>query len=71
MFWFWAHGHGVASLNWADFYLALDSLRFNRKDNMMVRVNTPLRPGETADDAQRRLFSFAARFNPLLDNFAR
>ena len=71
MFWFWAHGQRVASLNWAEFYLALDSLRFNRKDNMMVRVNTPLRPGETADDAQRRLFSFATRLNPLLDNFAR
>jgi EpsI family protein len=71
LFWFWAHGHGVASLNRADFYLALDSLRFNREDNMLVRVNTPVRPGETADDAQRRLFSFATRLKPLLDNFAR
>jgi EpsI family protein len=71
LFWFWAHGRGVASLNWADFYLTLDSLRLNRNDSMLVRVNTPLQPGETEAAAQQRLLSFATQMNPLLDNLSR
>jgi EpsI family protein len=71
LFWFWAHGRGVASLDRADFYLTLDSLRLNRNDSMLVRVNTPLRPGETADAAQQRLLSFAGQWNLLLGNFSR
>lgn len=71
LFWFWAHGRGVANLNQADFYLTLDSLRLNRNDSMLVRVNTPLRPGETADAAQQRLLAFAGQWNLLLDNFSR
>ena len=67
LFWFWAHGRGLASQNWADFYLTLDSLRLNRKDNLLVRINTPLRPGETAASAQQRLLAFAAQLNPQLD----
>ncbi|MGE5207476.1 MAG: exosortase C-terminal domain/associated protein EpsI [Chlamydiota bacterium] len=67
LFWFWAHGRGLASQNWADFYLTLDSLRLNRKDNLLVRINTPLRPGESAASAQQRLLSFAAQLNPQLD----
>ncbi len=70
LFWFWAHGRAVASQNWTDFYLILDSLRVNRKDYLLVRINTPLYPGEATDEAQQRLFSFAARLNPLLDRYA-
>ena len=71
LFWFWAHGRGVASLDRADLYLTLDSLRLNRNDSMLVRVNTPLRPGETADAAQQRLLSFAGQWNLLLGNLSR
>jgi EpsI family protein len=71
LFWFWAHGRGVASLNRADLYLTLDSLRFNRSDSVLVRINTPLRPGETADVGQQRLLAFAGQWNRLLGNFWR
>jgi EpsI family protein len=71
LFWFWAHGRGVASLHRADFYLTLDSLRFNRADSVLVRINTPLRPGETTDAAQQRLLSFAGQWNQLLASFWR
>lgn len=71
LFWFWAHGRGMASLNRADFYLTLDSLRLNRNDSMLVRINTPLRPGETMEAAEQRLLSFAGHWNLLLDNLAR
>lgn len=69
LFWFWAHGRRVASEDWADFYLTLDSLTLNRNDNALIRINTGLRPGETAEDAQRRLLSFAAQGAPLLDHY--
>lgn len=71
LFWFWAHGRGVASLKRADFYLTLDSLRLNRSDSVLVRINTPLRPGETTDAAQQRLLAFAGQWNQLLGNFWR
>ncbi len=71
LFWFWAHGRGVASQNWADFYLTLDALRLNRKDNVLVRINTPLGPGETVDSAQQRLLAFAAQLNPQLEHLSR
>lgn len=71
LFWFWAHGRGVASLNRANLILTLDSLRLNRSDSVLVRINTPLRPGESADAAQQRLLSFAGQWNRLLGNFWR
>jgi EpsI family protein len=71
LFWFWAHGRGVASLNRADLYLTLDSLRMNRSDSVLVRINTPLRPGETTAAGEQRLLSFATQWNLLLSNFWR
>jgi EpsI family protein len=71
LFWFWAHGRGVANLNRADFYLTLDSLRLNRSDSVLIRINTPLRAGETTDAAQQRLLAFAGQWNRLLGNFWR
>jgi EpsI family protein len=71
LFWFWAHGRGVASLKRADFYLTLDSLHLNRSDSVLVRINTPLRPSETTEAAQQRLLSFAGQWNLLLGNFWR
>jgi EpsI family protein len=70
LFWFWANGRDFASENWADFYLTLDSLRTNRQDYFLVRINTPLQPGEAARNAQLRLFSFATQVNRLLDRYA-
>ena len=69
LFWYAAHGRRVASENEMDFYLALDSLRLNRRDNALVRINTELRSGESPGDAERRLLAFAGLVNPLLDNY--
>ena len=69
LFWYSAHGRRLASESQIDFYLALDSLRLNRRDNALVRINTELRPGEKPDDAERRLVAFAGLVNPLLDNY--
>jgi hypothetical protein len=52
-----------------DFYLVLDSLRLNRSDNALVRMNTELQPGEKPEDAEKRLLTLAGLVNPLLNNY--
>ncbi len=69
LYWYWAHGRGIASEYWAKYYLIADSIRMNRSDGALVRVTTSLRDGESADQAQARLLSFAATFSPRLNEF--
>ncbi len=69
LYWYLAHDRVVASEYWAKFYLVADSMRLNRSDGSLVRITTPLRAGETADAAQRRLLSFAGNVVPLLNNY--
>ena len=67
LYWYWAHDRGVASEYWAKFYLIADSLRMNRSDGALVRITTPLYPGETTDAAVARMLPFAGQLTPLLD----
>jgi EpsI family protein len=69
LFWFWGRGRGVASEDWADFYLVFDSLRLNRNDDALIRINTPLQPDEDRDAGQRRLLSFAEQVSPLVGSY--
>ena len=69
LYWFWAHDRGVASEYWAKFYLVTDSIKMNRSDGALVRITTPMSPGETADAAQRRILPFAGDVMPLLDSY--
>ena len=69
LFWYSAYGRRVASESRMDFRLLLDSLRLNRSDNALIRLNTGLLPGERPDDAERRLLAFAELVNPLLNNY--
>lgn len=69
LYWFWAHDRGVASEYWAKFYLVADSIKMNRSDGSLVRITTPLYPGETADTAQQRLLPFVGEVGPLLDSY--
>ncbi len=69
LYWFWAHDRGVASEYWAKFYLVADSIKMNRSDGALVRITSPMYPGETADAAQQRVFPFASEVMPLLDNY--
>lgn len=70
LFWFWTHGRSLASQNWADFYLTLDALRMNRNDYVLVRLNTPLAPGESEAAARQRLLAFAGQLNSQLDRLS-
>jgi EpsI family protein len=69
LYWFWAHNRGVASEYWAKFYLVADSIKMNRSDGALVRITTPMFPGETADHAQQRVLPFASDVMPLLDGY--
>lgn len=69
LYWFWAHDRGVASEYWAKFYLVADSIKMNRSDGSLVRITTPMFPGETADAAQQRILPFAGEVSPLLDRY--
>ena len=69
LFWYSAHGRRVASENQTDLYLVLDSLRLNRSDYALVRMNTEFRPGEGPDDAERRLLAFAGTVNSSLSPY--
>jgi EpsI family protein len=69
LYWFWARGRGVASEPWADAYLIFDSLRFNRSDDALIRINTAISPSEEISVAERRLLSFARQAVPAMRNY--
>jgi EpsI family protein len=69
LYWYWAHDRAVASEYWAKFYLVADAMRLNRSDGSLIRITTPLRPGEGTDVAQRRLISLAGDVIPLIDRY--
>jgi EpsI family protein len=69
LYWFWAHDRGVASEYWAKFYLVEDAIRMNRSDGSLVRLVTPMLPGETPDAAQQRILPFTSGVVSQLDNY--
>jgi len=69
LYFYWAHDRGVASEYWAKYYLVADSIRMNRSDGSLVRVITPLLPGETIDATTRRLLPFVNDVVPRLRGY--
>ncbi len=69
LYWYWAHDRGVASEYWAKYYEVADSIKMNRSDGALVRVNTAIEPGETPAAAAQRLLPFANRIIPILDRY--
>lgn len=69
LYWFWAHDRGVASEYWNKYYLVKDSIELHRSDGSLVRLITPMSPGESIAAAQSRLQPFAAQVIPLLNTY--
>ncbi|HZS98664.1 MAG TPA: EpsI family protein [Terriglobales bacterium] len=69
LYWYWAHDRAVASEYWAKVYLVTDSIRMNRSDGALVRVNTRMLPGESVEAAMARLSPFAGQVVPLLNEY--
>jgi EpsI family protein len=69
LYWYQAHGRSVASEYAAKVYMVADAMRLNRTDGALVRVITPMAPGEDVADASARAERFTRQFAPLLPRF--
>jgi EpsI family protein len=69
IYWFQAHDRVVASEYLSKYYLAADAIRMNRSDGALVRLITPMYPGETPDSAQARILGLGSQLIPQLDRY--
>ena len=69
LYWFWAHDRGVASEVWNKYYLVRDSIRMSRSDGSLVRITSPMLPGETPVEAQQRISPFVNEVLPMQNDF--
>lgn len=67
LYWFEQRGTRLASAWQAKFSALRDGLLHGRSDGMIVRFTTPIRPGEDAEAAERRLLALAERAVPRLE----
>jgi len=66
LYWYRSQGRTIASDYTAKWYTLVDSILHGRTDAALVRVITPIEPGEEHAQAQRRALEFASQMNPLL-----
>ena len=57
-YWFDQRGRQLTSAHALKFFVLWDVLSRGRSDGALVRLISPIRPGETADDAEGRLIAF-------------
>jgi exosortase D (VPLPA-CTERM-specific) len=68
-YWFDERGRKIASEWWSKAYLLADAILDNRTDGALVRLITPIYPGEIESDADKRLQGFIRDFVPILDQY--
>ncbi len=66
LYWYRAHGRSIASDYRAKLYMLLDAIRYNRTDGALIRVITPLMPGEANSAAHQRAANFAGQVAVML-----
>ena len=59
-YWFEERGMKIANEYWSKLFLLRDALLENRTDGALVRLTTPVYPGEAEADADKRLQEFTA-----------
>jgi EpsI family protein len=69
LYWYLSHGRALASEYRAKIALVLDSMELKRSDGSLIRITTPLLPGETIDAGMQRLAPFADQVVPQLDRY--
>jgi EpsI family protein len=69
LYWYLAHNRAIASEYWAKFYLVTDSMTMNRSDGSLIRLTTPMMPGQDPAVAQERLVSFASLIMAQMDQY--
>ena len=66
LYWYRAHGRSIASDFRAKLYMLVDAIRYNRTDGALIRVITPMVPGEPAGAARQRAIAFASNIAVML-----
>ena len=66
LYWYQMHGRSIASDYKAKLYTLADSIRYGRTDAALVRIITPVDPGEDRLEARKRAVDFAEQITPLL-----
>jgi len=66
LYWYQLHGRSIASDYKAKLYTLADSIRYGRTDEALVRIITPVNPGEDKLKAHNRAVGFAEQIVPLL-----
>ncbi len=66
LYWYEGRGRSVANEYQSRALLVWDGLRRNRSDGALVRITSPVEPGQTLDDAERRAVAFGETLLPLL-----
>jgi len=68
-YWFEERGMKVANEYWSKLYLLRDALFENRTDGALVRLTTPVYPGEAEAEAEKRLQEFIQMAVPNLAGY--
>jgi exosortase D (VPLPA-CTERM-specific) len=68
-YWFQMHGRGFSNEYLLKWFVFWDALNINRTDAALIRVVTPLRPGESYVDAESRLVDFVKVLNPNMSDY--
>jgi exosortase D (VPLPA-CTERM-specific) len=68
-YWYEERGRRIASEYWSKWYLLADAITKNRSDGALVRLITPVFPGELERDADNRLQLFVQDLLPSLSSY--
>lgn len=68
-YWFRQRGRDIANEYWMKWFLLTDSLTMNRTDGSLIRLTTPIGPGEKEADAEARLQEFLVDVDPRLESY--
>ena len=66
LYWYQMHGRVIAGDYAAKLYTVTDSIRYGRTDAALVRIITPVEPGEDRLQSRARAIRFAEQIAPLL-----
>lgn len=68
-YWFDERGRKIANEWWSKWYLLTDAILKDRTDGALVRLTTPVFPGESDRDADARLHAFMGLVVPALNSY--
>jgi exosortase D (VPLPA-CTERM-specific) len=69
LYWFQGRNRAIANEYQEHMYLVLDRILKNRTDGALIRINTPLLPDESAEQALQRILPFANQVVPQLAHY--